>query len=62
MMVTQPGQMKVTTIVMSINFVVGLSIPVFLQAGFRLSKTVLKPVFSFTGVHRNLNFKPSEIL
>ena len=31
----------------------------FLQTRFRLLKTGFKPVFGFTGLHRNLNFKPS---
>jgi len=30
-----------------------------LQTGFRLLKTGVKPVFSYTGFHRNFNFKPS---
>jgi len=37
----------------------GMLVPVFLQTKFQLLKTGLKPVFSFTGLHRNLNFKPS---
>jgi len=32
---------------------------VFLQTSFRLLKSGLKLVFGFTGLHWNLNFKPS---
>jgi len=31
---------------------------VFFQTGFRLLKTSFKPVFGFTGLHRNLDFSP----
>jgi len=34
----------------------------FMQTGFQFLKIGLKPVFGFPGLHRNLNFKPSEML
>jgi len=37
-------------------------ITVSLQTGFQLLKIVFKPVFGFTGLNRNLNFKSSLIL
>jgi len=37
----------------------GMLIPVFLQTKFWLLQTGFKPVFDFTGLHRNLNFKPN---
>ena len=38
---------------------VGMLIPVLVANQFRLLKTGFKPVFGFTGLCRNLNFKPS---
>jgi len=39
----------------------GMLIPDFWQTGFQLLKTGFKPVFSLTGLHKNLNFKPGQL-